>query len=76
VIAAARDFAAFQVDLTHSDSPEVQARVKEFKIQGVPTVVFLAPDGREVENARFSGFLPAGHFLERLRLAAGAGRES
>jgi len=75
VIAAAQDFAAFQVDLTHSDSPETQARVREFKIQGVPTVVFLAPDGKEVEQARFSGFLPAGHFLERLKLASSNRRE-
>jgi len=75
VIAAAHDFAAFQVDLTHADSPETQARVREFKIQGVPTVVFLAPDGREVEAARFSGFMPAGHFLERLKMASANRRE-
>ncbi len=69
VIAAMREFAAFQVDLTHSDSPEVMARVKEFRIQGVPTVVFLTPRG-EVEAARFSGFLPPERFLERVRTAS------
>jgi len=75
VIAASREFATFQVDLTHSDSPEAMARVKEFRIQGVPTIVFLAPDGREVEAARFSGFLPPARFLERLKLAALAAKQ-
>ena len=75
VMAAAQRFAAFQVDLTRSDSPEAQARMREFRIQGVPTVVFLAPNGQEVEAARFSGFLPAEQFLERMKLAADHGRE-
>ena len=73
VIAAAGAFAAFKVDLTHSDSPQAAAWTKQYRIQGVPTVVFLAPAG-EVEAARFSGFMPATPFLERLKLAAAAAR--
>ena len=46
VIEAARDFHAFKVDLTRFNSAEAQAWRKEFRIAGVPTVVFLAPDGR------------------------------
>ena len=76
VIAATRGFVKFHVDLTRSDSPEVVARVKEFHIQGVPTVVFLAPGGREVEAARFSGFLPPERFLERVRTASNASKSA
>jgi hypothetical protein len=36
----------------------------------VPTVLFLAPDGREVEAARVVGFLPPEPFLERMRAGA------
>lgn len=75
VIAAAGAFAAFKVDLTHSDSPEAMARTKQFHIQGVPTVIFLAPGG-EVEAARFTGFLPPGKFLDKLQLAAAATKRS
>jgi thiol:disulfide interchange protein DsbD len=73
VIAAAGSFAVFKVDLTHTDSPEVAARTKRFRIQGVPTVVFLAPAG-EVEAARFSGFLSPEKFLEKLQLVAAAAK--
>ncbi len=73
VIAAAGEFAAFKVDLTHSDSPDAIAKTKQFRIQGVPTVLFLAGDG-EVPGARFSGFLPPAKFLDKLRLASAAAK--
>ncbi len=75
VISAAGAFAAFKVDLTHSDSPEATEHTKRFRIQGVPTVVFLTPAGGEVQAARFSGFLPPAKFLEKLELAAAAAKQ-
>jgi hypothetical protein len=39
----------------------------------VPTLVFLGPDGREVESARVVGFMKPEPFLERVRLAAAGG---
>jgi thiol:disulfide interchange protein DsbD len=75
VIAAARSFEAFRVDLTHSDQPEVQQHVRDFKIRGVPTIVFLATDGREVAPARFSGFLPPERFLERMKMVTSGSPE-
>jgi thiol:disulfide interchange protein DsbD len=74
VIAAAGEFATFKVDLTHADSPAAVEHTKRFRIQGVPTIVFLTPGGQEVEAARFSGFLPAEAFLEKLKLATAAAR--
>jgi thiol:disulfide interchange protein DsbD len=68
---AARSFATYQVDLTHYDSPDADRWRRQYGITGVPTVIFLAPDGSEVRDARVEGFLPPDRFLERMRLAAG-----
>lgn len=76
VVAATREIAAFQVDLTHYDSPEADAWRKRFGIAGVPTVVFLAPDGREVRQARVEGFLTPERFLERVAVARRGGQQA
>jgi thiol:disulfide interchange protein DsbD len=69
VIAAAREFRTYRVDLTHFDSPEVQALRERWKIAGVPTIVFLKADGSEVADARVEGFLAPEDFLERMKQA-------
>jgi len=76
VIDAARGFEAFRVDLTRFNSPESEAWRKEFRIAGLPTVVFLAPDGSEVHEARVEGFVPAPAFAERMRLVARSGQQA
>ncbi len=75
VIAAAGAFQAFKVDLTQQDSPEVAARAKAFRIQGVPTVIFLRPGAGEVDAARFSGFIPPREFLARMKLVTEPARQ-
>ena len=70
VRAAARSFRKFRVDLTRYDSPEAERWRRDYGIHGVPTVVFMAPDGSEVRTARVEGFLPPDRFLERMRQAA------
>jgi thiol:disulfide interchange protein DsbD len=62
------------VDLTRYDSPESESLRRQYAITGVPTLVFLAPDGREVTEARVEGFIPPAPLLERMRYAAGGGR--
>jgi len=74
VIAAAQRFAAFKVDLTVADKPEVIAHTKRFDIRGVPTVVFLTPGG-EVRHARFSGFLAPAPFLKKLEQVREAAKQ-
>jgi thiol:disulfide interchange protein DsbD len=69
VVRAAQDFHASKVDLTRYDSPESERLRKEYGITGVPTVVFLDLDGREVRTARVEGFLPPEAFLERMKVA-------
>jgi thiol:disulfide interchange protein DsbD len=68
VVAAARKFDRYKVDLTKYDSPEADASRKRYAIAGVPTIVFLAADGREIAPARVEGYLAVEPFLERLRL--------
>jgi thiol:disulfide interchange protein DsbD len=48
------------------DYDEAPNTVQRFGIIGVPTVVFVDPSGREVGALRFSGWLSAEAFLERL----------
>lgn len=71
VIAAARDFHTLRVDLTRYDSPEAEQWRTQYEITGVPTIVFLLPDGRELREARVEGFLPPEPFLERMQMAVG-----
>lgn len=70
VVAAAKQFDRYKVDLTKYDSPEAQALRKQYGISGVPIVVFLGPDGNEVADARVDGFLAPDPFLDRLKMGA------
>lgn len=70
---AARSFRTFRVDLTRYDSPEAEQWRRQYRITGVPTVLFLTPEGAEVAAARVEGFMPPEPFLQRMQLAAGGG---
>ncbi|MEK6651208.1 MAG: thioredoxin fold domain-containing protein, partial [Bacteroidota bacterium] len=71
VIKATRDVARLKVDLTQFDSPESEALRREFNISGVPTIVFLGPDGTETPNTRILGFVPPREFLATFQRALG-----
>jgi thiol:disulfide interchange protein DsbD len=76
VIRESRKFAAFKVDLTHFDSPEADQWRKQYGITGVPTVVFLKPDGREVFASRVERPMPPEEFLARMQDALRAGESA
>ena len=67
VIEATKDFVKLKVDLTHYDSPEAETLRQQFDIAGVPTLIFLGPDGREVHEIRIVGYLPPDKFIERIQ---------
>src|SRR5262245_14160994 len=71
VVAEAKRFDRYKVDLTKYDSPEAEELRKRFAIPGVPTVLFLAPDGREIEASSVVGFMRQTPFLERMRAGSG-----
>jgi thiol:disulfide interchange protein DsbD len=74
VVAAAKRFDRYKVDLTKYDSPEAQALRKRYAISGVPIVVFLGAGGNEIAEARVDGFVPPEAFLQNLRLGGGEAR--
>jgi thiol:disulfide interchange protein DsbD len=64
VAARLAGFARFKVDLTRNDYTTDTLR-KRYNVAGVPTLAFFR-NGREVADARLTGFEPAGDFLRRL----------
>lgn len=66
VVAASQRFVRLKADLTRTGDPETQKLSSEFSIVGVPTIVFLDPQGNEVKSARLSGFENAEKFAKRL----------
>ncbi len=64
----AGDFDAYKVDLTKYESTESEGTRQKYGVTGVPTVIFLKPDGGEVRAARVEGFVPPDVFVERMKL--------
>lgn len=70
VVAEAKKFDRYKVDLTKYDAPESEASRKRYGITGVPTVVFLDANGAEIAGARVEGFMPPEPFLGQMRKGA------
>ncbi len=66
----AERFATFVADVTEA-SPRSEELLARFGVVGVPTFIFYAPDGAEVE--RLVGYVDARTFVETMRRVAGAG---
>ena len=66
VIEATSDFKRVKVDLTRYDSPESEALRRKFDVAGVPTLLFLGTDGREVEGSRVVGYIGPDELLRRI----------
>lgn len=64
VIELSKEFGTFKADMTKSLSPEVSALREKYKIVGVPTVLILDNNGREI--SRITGFLSADEFYQML----------
>lgn len=68
VIEATQNFRRFKVDMTNYESEDSQNLRERFEVAGVPTIVFIGPDGEEIEDARVVGFLRADRFMERVNM--------
>ena len=55
-----------KVDLTRAENPLNEDLLKRYNVKGVPTVVFIGPDGRERNDLRLVDFIPADQFLGRM----------
>ncbi len=69
VIELTEAFVRLRVDLSNYDSPKSVNLRREFKVTGVPEIMFLDTQGSEVRDARVIGFLSANDFLQRLKKA-------
>ncbi|MBX2976103.1 MAG: thioredoxin fold domain-containing protein [Ignavibacteriaceae bacterium] len=61
VISESKRFFNIKADMTKSTNPEVEKLRNDFKIVGVPTVLIINSEGKEVN--RITGFLSAQEFL-------------
>lgn len=67
VIRELEGYTRLKVDLTHPEDPAVDALIEKYEILGVPTILFLGNDGKEVPGTRQTGFVSAKEFLEILK---------
>ena len=67
VIESTKPFLRIRVDLTNYDSPEAQRLRKQFRVTGVPEIIFLDSRGDEIQEARVIGFVGAAGFLQRVK---------
>ena len=67
VIESTKPFLRVRVDLTNYDSPKAQQLRKQFRVTGVPEILFLDSQGDEIQEARVIGFVGAAGFLQRVK---------
>lgn len=60
------DFIMVKVDLTRAGNALNERLLELYTVKGVPTVVFIGPDGRERNDLRLVDFLPADQFAARM----------
>jgi thiol:disulfide interchange protein DsbD len=65
---AFRNFILVRADLTHYDR-DSKDLMKRFGVVGPPTVLFLSPEGREIQEARIVGDVGVSGFLSKLAKA-------
>jgi thiol:disulfide interchange protein DsbD len=69
VIAASRKFVMLKADLTSNKDAGVKEYYKKYRIKGVPTLIFLKPDGSEIQELRGTGFESKDVFLSKMKRA-------
>ncbi len=69
VVTRSRDFVMLKVDLTSAEDPKAGALREKYQVKGVPTFIFLRPDGKEIADLRGTGFESKDVFLEKMNKA-------
>lgn len=59
VVAALEPFVRVKADLTDMRTPENEALIEEFELDGLPAVLFLDREGEEIREARIFGYASA-----------------
>ncbi len=63
---AAQEFVMVKIDLTQKGDPRHARLLQQYNVKGVPTVVFLDAQGREITGLRLVDYLPPDRFLLRM----------
>jgi thioredoxin:protein disulfide reductase len=63
---AAKDFVMIKVDVTKGGNPLHERLLQQYGVRGVPTIVFLDPDGKERQELRLVDYLPPDIFIGRM----------
>ncbi len=69
VVNESEKFIMAKLDLTKRDIPDAVQILGKYNVRGVPTVVFLNSEGKELKNLRIIDFMPAKDFLLRMQSA-------
>jgi thiol:disulfide interchange protein DsbD len=69
VAALSGQFLMVKADLTFSLNPQTRKLRKQYGVAGVPTLIFLGADGRELSNLRVAGYINKKEFLSRMKQA-------
>jgi thiol:disulfide interchange protein DsbD len=71
VLEESKNFVMLRADLTKEGTPDVEKLRKDFSIWGVPTLVFVSPDGREHTALRRVEYVTPDELLDLLQKAKG-----
>lgn len=66
VIVRSKEFYMLKVDLTSAENLQSELLRKKYQARGVPTLVFLGPDGQEFIDLRGTGFESKETFLKKM----------
>jgi thioredoxin:protein disulfide reductase len=69
VIQRSSQFRMLKVDLTSDGDAQTNALKEKYQLRGVPTLLFLFPDGREIPGLRGTGFESREIFLNKMSQA-------
>jgi thiol:disulfide interchange protein DsbD len=72
VLEESKSFVMLKADLTKEGTPDVEKLRKDFGIWGVPTLVFISPDGREHTALRRVEYVTSDELLDLLQKAKGS----
>jgi len=63
VVELSRDFVMLKMDMTRAGDPFVKKVERQYQVKGVPTYIFLRPDGTEIRELRTVGYVKADEFM-------------
>jgi thiol:disulfide interchange protein DsbD len=64
-----KHFVPVKADVTSDPGPEAQSFMRQYRVRGVPTMIFMDGRGQEITESRVVGYLPPGRFLPLIKMA-------